>query len=283
MVRLLACAVAVLAALALVAAACSDDGGDAANPVAAAVDETIDADTGRFELTAALSGLAGTDGPVDIAAEGSYTFSDRRLGGSTDLSAVFAALSGSLGLPSMFESLFDDPIDLVSDDDVLYLRFPLLAVTAGGREWVSIDASAVAGGALTIATDPALLLRFVGGVTEFEDLGEDEVNGQTTTHYSGTFTLAEAIAQAGDDERERLEEAMAALGLDADDQSQPIDFEAWVGDDDRIHAAVVGFAAGSGGIGAEVRLDLSDVGTDVDIEVPSDAVDVTEQLSGLFG
>jgi hypothetical protein len=254
---------------------------ESASRVTEAVDATADAGTGGFALTATIPGIGGVGEPVQVTGEGSYDIDAGRLGGQVDLSSLFRAEPGFVDLRALVDSLFDDPVEFVSDGRFLYLRSSLLVLADGEQgEWARIDATAVpGGGGLMVASDLSALLRLLGGAGDVERVGSDEVRGADTTRYTGTFTLDAAIDNAPNDERERLEAAARSLELDREAMRRPMPFDAWIDAEGRFRRVEVTLAAARD-TGLRVRVELFNFGGHVDIHVPDNAVDVTDLFGG---
>jgi hypothetical protein len=120
-----------------------------------------------------------------------------------------------------------------------------------------------------------------------EQVGEEDVRGVHTTHYSGSYTLEDALAALPADQQDKARRAFDSFGLPEDAKTQPIPFDAWVDDEGlvrRIESSFDPSALAPEGTPAPVgktttRLEFFDFGTPVDFEVPSD--DEVQDISDL--
>lgn len=300
----------VLVPAAVTLAACGgDDELVVATPaaVAAAGDATIDAGTAAFELELTLDlggldlggalpggddpGLDRLDGPLSITGQGQIDFAGGRSTLELDLSGLADALgSAAGGAAAGMGALLDDPVRTVQDGDDVYLCAPLFAMLGGecihlgGDDAIGGAGSLFAGGGI----DPGTLLRTLAGTEAVEEVGREEVVGVETTHLRGTFTLAAAVAQLPDDVAARVEAAFASAG--ADDEALAADraFDVWIDDDQQVCqlrlelelGSLLGAEAGSGTSTVELR--YTELGVDVEIDVPDDAVEAGD-LPGFGG
>lgn len=93
-----------------------------------------------------------------------------------------------------------------------------------------------------------------------EEAGEEEVSGEATTHYTGSFTAEEAAAEVRDEEMAELaRETYAQLGVES------VDFEIWV-DGDGLPRKVTH----SAGDAVTTVLEFEAFNEPVDISYPSD-------------
>ena len=184
-------------------------------------------ETGQFALAATITGLEGTDGPVDVSADGSFSFPDRLVAARPICPACSPPCATRSGCPGFVDNLFDDPIDMVSDGEFLYLDFPLLADTVGGSDWVKVDASVIGWWRLHRRLRPVAaraLPRRRYRVHRGGRVGASAGRRSPTTRARSRSTPPWPPRRPS--ERERLEAAIDGLGVDADGRSTPIPFEA---------------------------------------------------------
>jgi hypothetical protein len=259
--------------------------------VAAAGQSTLDAESARVEFTMTVD-LGGfglpVDAPLEIAGEGLIDFTGRRTSLELDLSSMLAAFGDDV--PAGVGSMFDDPVRSIQDGTVSYQCAGFYELLLGS-ECIRMDLEELTGRDLErmpangLSADPASLLRSLGGTDEVEEVGQEEVFGVTTTHLRGTFTLSDAIAALPGDAAEELQAAYERMGLDESGLDTGQQFDVWVDEAGRVRQIrqtidLGGLAGGGDPATFEMRYVEFDV--DVDIEVPTDAVDLSE-LTGLLG
>lgn len=129
--------------------------------------------------------------------------------------------------------------------------------------------SDVAGTSLGSSTDPTAALGGLRGVSDdVEEVGTQEVRGETTTHYRGTYDAQAAVEAAEGLSREILEGTLGAADLDQ------VPFDAYVDDEGRLRKLeqVIELPASEATQGQPVSsravLELFDFGTEVTVEAP---------------
>lgn len=263
--------------LALALAACAEDGGGLGR-VAEAATTTTDAQTARFSVATELEG---TDDPMLAEA------------GSTQGEGVidFEANRGQLTmqLPDMSGAMPDDapadgedpmadlPSELVTvfDADVVYTQ----VATEEGMRWLRIDVTEMAGGAQTGNQDPTAGLELLRGADDVEEVGEEEVRGDATTHYRATLDLERARDEAPEEQRAAMDQAIAQLG------SNELPVEVWLDEEDRVRrmryaidlAQMEIDAAGDAALQGTITttMEFWDFGVEVDVSPPPDEEVVT--------
>jgi hypothetical protein len=287
MVRKLALALA--APLLLIASSCADEGsqdvltGDAAvAAVRAAPDAAAEAGSGRFEMTMAFDSA---EGAFEISAAGG--FSGEQVSMEMDFGESFSAMAGAAG--EQLPPGFDEPMQMVVDGDIAYLRMPMLQSLTGTTGWLSLtpeelgQAGASFGGAPG-ATDPSQLLEWLRGVSDdVEEVGTEEVRGVETTHLTATVDLQKALDELPAEQREQLAGQLGDI-----DAAVPVDV--WIDGDSLVRrmemdlTQLMGQAMGGAAGSAMMRMELFDYGEEVTIEVP-DASEVTpfSDVMGGFG
>ncbi len=178
--------------------------------------------------------------------------------------ARFSISLAGLGIPG----LGDADLEARVVDGRLYLDVGDVAGALLGGSWAEIPLATMGGA----STDPTGVLDMLRGVTRVERIGTDTIRGVEATHFRGTISLADAIDRAPEDRREDLRRAFGVAGAQI-----PVDV--WVDGRDRP----VRFAAtlATGGVDAEVRLDLFDYGADITVTAPP--ADEVTSLGGLLG
>ncbi len=278
-------------ALALVApllalAACGSDGGDtleALDPIAAiqaVPDAAEEAGSARFEMTISIDA---PEGAVHLVSTGGWSGDQMRM--EMDLGAALAGLGGG-ELPEGA----DEPMQVVVDGGTAYLRIPMLAALTGSDGWLVATPEALGEvGDLGLASgtsDPSQMLQALRGVSDdIEEVGEEDVRGEPTTHYRATADLTKAIEAAPEAQRERLEAQLEGFDVELDE----VPFDVWVDGDGRARRVAFDFADMAGGLlgdegTATMTMDIFDYGAPVEVEVP-DASEATpiEDVLGAFG
>lgn len=261
----------------------------------ASADRTLAVHTARLEMTLSIDTPDLGDG---VALHGTGAFDDERgaMAMELDMSDLLAAIPGEAeGLPAAAAEAFAQPMTMVRAGTVVYIRLPALAaLVGGGKDWISFDAANVAGtgdgdlfgtGDGSFATDPTSLLEFLRGAGgSVDDLGRADVRGTPTTHLRGNFTMADALERVSPARRDQLEAAVGTLGAGGGDDllHQAIPVDAYIDDQGLVRRLDRAVETSDGAIRYEV--DFFDFGATVDIQVPdpSDVVDVSDQLGGLF-
>jgi len=254
-------------------------GAEAVLALQSAPDVVADAGTASFEMVMEMS-VQGESLTLD--AHGAYDATNGRMSMEIDMGAMFDDLAASSGVET--PDGFDEPMQMVVDGTTIYMRAPMLS---GAEEWVSLDpedmgmsSDALGFGAGTY--DPSSYLESLRGVSgEPEVVGTEEVRGVETTHYEASMNLADAIAEAPEEQRALVEEVLGQLG----DGTIPLDV--WVDADGlpRRLAMDMGEMFSSLGLGSEMSavmtMEFFDYGQPVDIQVPSP--DEVQPFTGLLG
>lgn len=234
---------------------------EAASPIdalRAVPDNAADASSGRIEMTLTIGG---PDGEVAFDGVGAF---DTVAGRTTLL----------LDLGAVDEDL-DEPIEIVVDGDVTYLRLPMLASLTGEAGWLSATADDLGrvGGAFGLpggGTDPTQILEVLRGAGAVEEVGPQAVRGVATTRYDATIDLAAALDEAPAEERGRIDAQLDDLGATLDD----LPVSVWVAADGlarrvqiELDGDALGIAEGDGPL--TMTLELFDYGEPVQIAVPA--------------
>jgi hypothetical protein len=181
-------------------------------------------------------------------------------------------------------------------------RGPYDALGGSADGWVRINQAVMGGAEAEDLTDmggedPQTLLDLLREAAEPRPLGNDEVRGVPVEGFGATATFEDLLVADGID-RDGLEAELPPGVIDGpggvDDMLDlEIPLEAWVDDDGLIRrfvmdldfSAVLGTMPGdTAGQRASVRLELDffDYGAeDIVIEVPTGAIDITEQMQDL--
>lgn len=208
---------------------------------------------------------------------------------------------------TMDMGLLGGEMEILMDGGVMYMRSPMFQ--DAGTEWVSMDpskmdpaAAAQFGGFGAGTTDPSAFVGLFAGVFDVSVSGEQELGGVPTTHYVGTIDLKKVLKGFSDVVGEDADAAVKAqlkeavkqfesLGID-----EKIPFEIWIDAEglprrQRITMDFGDLLPGAEGASMEMRVDFSDFGKPVHIQIPdpSEVTDMTRALgdagsgSGSYG
>ncbi|PCG86877.1 hypothetical protein CIB93_06620 [Streptomyces sp. WZ.A104] len=158
------------------------------------------------------------------------------------------------------------------------------AAKAGGKHWVRYsykDLAALGGAAGDVMQDqiqnstPEQGVKALLASGDVKKVGQEDVRGVSTTHYSGTVDVAELTAKNSNLDAEQLADFKEQLAL-AGVTTQTVDI--WVDKDDLLVKKTERGEMKTGAFNS--TLFYSDYGTDVPQEKPSasDTVDFTEML-----
>lgn len=141
----------------------------------------------------------------------------------------------------------------------------------GGNDWVEGEASLL-GSADSFSPEGLLgTIYALRAATDAEVVGEEEIDGVSTTQISTSFTYGEAVEAAGPDE-EAFTTAFSLRGFD----HAVIEVEAWIGDDGIIRRLTYSLDESDPAVlNGSYELDLTDVGENLDAPDAPDSSDVT--------
>ncbi|MDX2759286.1 hypothetical protein [Streptomyces europaeiscabiei] len=274
-------AFAVAAALTGVAACGSPEPGEGGgdDPFAAlklADRSTGDADSSRIESTGDMGDLMSidADGEVDWADGLNGRLTITYTGGQA------ADRMGRLGITSTEARYLPDAYYADMGD--------LFAGQYGGKRWIRYayeDLDEMVGGAFGAyarehfkSVTPNQSVRLLLASGDVEEVGEEDVRGERTTHYAGTVNVAdiqERNAHLGEGARAELEEQLKASGITT------ADIDLWINDDDLLVKKVEKADTANGVVNSTVH--YSDYGIDVSTEEPptAETVDYKDLMSSL--
>jgi len=183
---------------------------------------------------------------------------------------------------------------------------PLADLAELGDQWGRIDLSeaspsevAAAAGGQT--SDPRVFLDIVAHGTDVRDLGTQTIDGDETRGLGATVTYEDMIV-AQDIELDDFREQMGASAGEAPDDvdvdelveamlAMEMPVEVWVDDEDRVRRISMGLdmgpvfegldnaEIGEVGMAIDFSIEFTDYGDEsIEIEVPSDAVDITDEF-----
>ena len=264
----------------------------------AAYETTIDAPSYRFDYSFAMTGIPGA-GELAFTGSGAADPANELYEMSMDFSSLFSSLAGEMTDDelAMFEELFgSEPMRMIVAGDVTYIKWTFFSAFLGAEtEWISIDASALGGGAdLTPGasgdfSDPTQLLAYMESLGAVEVVGEETIDGVVTTHYSALVNMATALEALPEEDRAQFEDIAGDLAGLPD-----VPYDVWVGSDNLVRritmymdfsslASLDPSLAGQYGLGMTVEMNFNGYGEPVSIQVPApgEVTDITESM--LFG
>src|SRR5262245_36977591 len=133
-------------------------------------------------------------------------------------------------------------MQVVIADGIVYMRSPMFQDAP--TEWVSMDPEKLSpeeaarfGGFGMGTTDPSAYAGMFAGVFDVEDAGTQEIDGVSTTHYTGTIDLTRALENFSDVVGEEADEASRKQLESVIDQFEAlgvedrVEFHLWVDDE----------------------------------------------------
>lgn len=270
--------------LGLSAVACGDSGTSTnteASPVErirASSEKTLEAGSSKMFILVETTG----DAEVKFEGEGAFDYETRK--GTMTLDTSTLAAGG-----------FPKELEMRLDGDIVYMN--LGSILPGGKPWAKIDISEASELGSQFASlsqlgtnnDPSNTLAFVEGVTDdVKVLGEEEVRGTKTTHYSAVINLDEAEGAAETEEaKQAIRHTKEQLG------TSTIPGEFWLDAEGRlrryrstIDLSTINNPSGESVTGTSTTtMELFDFGTDVDVEAPpaDETTDLADLLKNMGG
>jgi hypothetical protein len=260
--------------------AASQDSAAAAQLVADAADKTADAGTSRAIFMIEMSGLAAE--PITMTGEGVFDSAGRRGRLTFDMSDLGGASGQDLG-----------EAEMIFDDLVVYMRWPFLQeVNPSAKEWLRFDLEALGErqgfdlGQLSQLqqSDPSQALVYLRAANEVEAVGEEDVRGVGTTHYTMTVELAKVAEAAPPEQRAQVQASIDEIISKSGVREAKTDV--WIDDEglvrrQRIEYQNFRFAPGQEGDMA-MTMELFDFGVEVDVTPPpeDEVTDITDLING---
>jgi predicted small secreted protein len=183
--------------------------------------------------------------------------------------------------------------EMIFDRFTIYMRSELFgAGLQSGKKWLKFDLAKVSKGLgidlsqlAQVGQDPSQsmqMLKAVGG--EVKKVGEDEVRGVDTTHYSATVDFDKYPAAVPASDRAAVKKSIERLVKLSGQRTIPVDV--WVDDDEvvrRVAQTIKTKVPGAGSMQMKMTMDFYDFGTKVDVEKPpADQVqDISDLAAGL--
>jgi hypothetical protein len=132
--------------------------------------------------------------------------------------------------------------------DNLYMKMAALASRTGGKAWIKLSLSKLgAQSGIDVKSllnqsqqaDPSASVRMLTASKDVRKVGTETVAGTQTTHYQGTYSVQEALAKLGSEQRAKMQELVAKTGLDK------MEFDLWVDDQQLPRKMTVKSSAGA--------------------------------------
>lgn len=164
------------------------------------------------------------------------------------------ALSGTLDKASMGGFTLNSSVPVVLVNNVLYAKIPSqfsqFSSFNGGKQWVKVDLNSVgqkkgvdaASAVQQVANfiDPGNLTKTFTASKDVTKVGDQAINGTNTTHYKGTVTVKDALAQLDPATQQKLKGLYDKAG------NQAVAFELWADGQGLANKVIVKAASGKG-------------------------------------
>jgi hypothetical protein len=280
-------ALAALVPSAALAVGCGDSSEEFTVSAAQAAEATRAANAAKITLTATISG-AGLPVPMTVKGQGVTATGEPKMDLTFDLGSLLA-LAGAPG-DGRTRVLLDGSRVFVDPPAVKNLKLP------GGATWVTADIGKVLGALGVDATGFGELLRIspdqqlgaLKAAGSVKEVGREQIDGEQTVHLRGTVKPSDYLAALPADRRAAAEKALKELeklpgaSKDSLDQTTPVDM--WVGEDKllrrMIQKTTIPAQRGVPQSTMQVRMDLRDYGTKLDVAAPpkAEVYDATDDL-----
>jgi hypothetical protein len=282
--RLLAlCATAVVA----IAPACGSDeettaprnGPPPQAAVAAAATKTTDAGSYRADFSLAMDGFLPGSEARRVTMKGEGEFDARAQSGRMKID--MSEFAKALGAQD-----FGD-VEILMERFVMYMKFPLLQqLQPGMKPWIRFDLRELAAQqGLDLAglqqvnqSDPRQALLYLRAASgPVDEVGEEDVQGVSTTHYRTTVDL-EKVAKLEPEQRANVQRVIQQTGV------RTVPTEVWVDEEGLVRRMKIMYEEMRFGPGRRgdmaMTMELHDFGVEVDVERPpaGQVVDVEELM-----
>lgn len=240
-----------------------------------AAEATAAVETQRMSMVMSMDGIPGA---------GSITFS---IEGAIDAPNELAHMTMDMGdLTSMMG--IDGTIEMVVDGDTTYMKSEMFSMMGeDSKPWVRADTDEVGEEDMfgpTATNDPSEFLAFLenaGG--EVTEVGNETIRGVETKHVKTELDIEAMMADATDEEKAEMEEALAEMGA----EGGVIPTEAWIDGDGFVRKLTMVFDFNSmgatdtemEGVAMTIDIEMYDFNEPMDIQVP-DPADVGEMPTG---
>jgi LppX_LprAFG lipoprotein len=257
--------------------------------------KSADSGTGGVRLTASevLQKTSQKSAQIhSFAADVTLNGSSQATTGSTHLTAR-VRLQPDVALTGTVDKLSVGGFTLTSSIPVVYLHSTLYGKVpqqfesfAGGKQWIKIDLSQAgkrAGVSLDSVVqhaelvDPAQQTKTFTAAKDARKVGEETIDGVTTTHYTGTITVKDALDTLDAQTRANLQRVYTQVG------AQKINFDVWVDGQDQARKLTVKLNT-SAGENTTLSIVYSDFGKAVSVSAPpADQVGDATAFKGMLG
>jgi hypothetical protein len=221
---------------------------------------------GAVQLISSSVDAASQVGTMRVAGIFSISMSGKAskfdLDGGVDFKNNSTSLKTSLadlGIPGLESSKVE--IRLV--DETAYIRVGDLiggigSALLGGKEWISMDLSAL-GGDSPAGANPANLLAMLRGIADVEEVGTESIRGNQTTHYTGRINMSKAIGAAPSADKNQVSSVFENL-------SNEFPVDVWV--DEQGRTVKLSTNGGGSESNFSFSLEFFDFGAELDISAP---------------
>jgi len=273
-------ATATLAVLAV--AGCSGSSGGSGTPTGLGGSGTTGGDSSALTLVADALNKADSAGTVKIT--GTMTTPGS---GTTMSMTAEEEYSPALEM-SMTMQVDGQSLSEVLIGEKIYMNYPALSSQLGGKQWAEIDLSKASGslGSLSSLIDsaknqnPTTQISALVASGDVSKVGSATVDGQQTTHYSGTLTAAQMAnlsaksGQLSDAQISSLKSLLQSGGV----TSETIDV--WIASSGLPVEMKYSAKSSSGTVAGDMH--MSDWGAPVSVGAPpaSEVYDMTSELAG---
>ena len=243
--------------------------------IAQAPAATAESGSARTTFTMEMTGGAQD---VTVSAEGVVDLEGQRTAMTLDMGEVGA----QTGMGKM---------EMVSEGTVIYMKLDNAQQLGLPTPWLKMDLEKMDGmqglGDLQqLNNDPSKSMEMLRGVSEdVEEVGTEEIRGETTTHYRATMDLEKAAEQAPEAEA-MIRAQIKQLG------TSTIPVDVWIDDQGRLRrqafdmdlSNVEGADVEGAPQSVRMEMELFDFGTEVEIQMPpADEVTDFAELQGMGG
>jgi hypothetical protein len=250
---------------------CGLFGGSDMERIAEAGTRTTEAGSAKVAVTTIIDGGFGqfkqrTDASGMISFADNLTQLEMRVG----IPQLAGASSSANGVPML----------VIGDGQSMYMRS---TTAAPDQPWARVPVAGEEGEGqgLGASNDLGAQLRLLGGgVTEIEEVGEEDVRGEPSTHYKVTIDLLKAVEEAPEEERAALQQLVEQNSV------EQFPMELWIGDGHvRRMSYSIDLPAGDGegeqaAAGGEASvstvIEYFDFGIPVVVQIPENVVDVED-------
>lgn len=221
---------------------------------------------GAVQLISSSVDAASQVGTMRVAGIFSITMSGKAskfdLDGGVDFKNNSTSLKTSLadlGIPGLESSKVE--IRLVGE--TAYIRVGDLiggigSALLGGKEWISMDLSAL-GGDSPAGANPANLLAMLRGIADVEEVGTESIRGNQTTHYTGRINMSKAIGAAPSADKKQVSSVFENL-------SNEFPVDVWV--DEQGRTVKLSTNGGGSESNFSFSLEFFDFGAELNISAP---------------